>query len=266
MTIIRGLALDRPAACLPCEISCLRDGSAATARVHPARCDFLHAPADLCSGLMRDQSSGFPALTGASRPNTVAKCIWFNRSTACCTCGFVQPTPACNFDSAHVGARLTLEFNMFRAISLAAFTLMLAASPVLAKKQAQENVIIADSAEKFALLVDKIRSQMATGQRYEFLSPADRKLVNDSLDKMGSLLQANGSVEAMNMGDRTRLFNEQERANGILAKNADDRLVCTRVAPTGSHRPVTDCKTYRELEEIRKDTKTQLREFKRGGP
>ena len=141
---------------------------------------------------------------------------------------------------------------MFRAISLAAFTLMLAASPVLAKKQAQENVIIADSAEKFALLVDKIRSQMATGQRYEFLSPADRKLVNDSLDKMGSLLQANGSVEAMNMGDRTRLFN--------------DRLICTRVAPTGSHRPVTDCKTYRELEEIRKDTKTQLREFKRGGP
>ena len=65
---------------------------------------------------------------------------------------------------------------------------MLAASPVLAKKQAQENVIIADSAEKFAVLVDKIRSQMATGQRYEFLSPADRKLVNDSLDKMGSLL------------------------------------------------------------------------------
>src|SRR5690606_38579282 len=60
------------------------------------------------------------------------------------------------------GASPNLEFNMFRAISLVALTLMLAGSPVLAKQKAQENVVIADSAEKFAVLVDKIRSQMAT--------------------------------------------------------------------------------------------------------
>ena len=67
---------------------------------------------------------------------------------------------------------------MFRAISLVALVLMLVASPLFAKQKAQENVVIADSADKFAVLVEKIRSQMATGQRYEFLSPADRKLVN----------------------------------------------------------------------------------------
>ena len=167
-----------------------------------------------------------------------------------------------HLDKADVSGTAIPEFNMFRAMSLAALTVMLATSPVLAaKKNVQENVVIADSAEKFAVLVDKIRSQMTTGQRYEFLSPADRKLVNDSLDKMGSLLDASGTVEAMPMDDRTRLFNEQERANGILAKNADDRLICTRVAPTGSHRPVTDCKTFRQLEEIRKGTETQMREF-----
>ena len=93
--------------------------------------------------------------------------------------------------------------------------------------------------------------------------PADRKLVNQSLDKMGALLDASGSVQAMTKDDRTRLFNEQEKANGILAKNADDRLICTRVAPTGSHRPVTECKTYRESEEIRKNSQTQLREMTR---
>ncbi len=150
---------------------------------------------------------------------------------------------------------------MFRAISLTALVLMLVASPLLAKQKAQENVVIADTADKFAVLVDKIRSQMATGKRYEFLSPGDRKLVNQSLDKMGELLDARGSVEAMSLDDRTRLFNEQERANGILAKNADDRLICTRVAPTGSHRPVTDCKTFRETEEIRKNAQTQLQEM-----
>lgn len=157
---------------------------------------------------------------------------------------------------------------MFRALSLVAVVLMLVASPLLAKQKAQENVVIADSADKFVVLVEKIRSQMATGKRYEFLSPGDRKLVNQSLDKMGALLEASGSVEAMTMDDRTRLFNEQERANGILAKNADDRLVCTRVAPTGSHRPVTECKTYREVEETRKNAQTQLQEMTkfRGNP
>ena len=150
---------------------------------------------------------------------------------------------------------------MSRVISLVALVLMLVASPLLAKQKAQENVVIADSADKFAVLVEKIRSQMVTGQRYEFLSPTDRKLVNQSLDKMSAMLDASGSVEAMSLDDRTRLFNEQERANGILAKNADDRLICTRVAPTGSHRPVTDCKTYRETEEIRKNAKSQLRDM-----
>ncbi len=154
---------------------------------------------------------------------------------------------------------------MFRAISLAAVILMLVASPLLAKQKAQENVVIADSADKFAVLVEKIRSQMATGKRYEFLSTSDRNLVNQSLDKMGAMLEASGSVEAMSMDDRTRLFNEQERANGILARNADDRLICTREAPTGSHRPVTECKTYREVEEGRKDVQARLREMTRPG-
>ena len=152
---------------------------------------------------------------------------------------------------------------MLRAISLVALTLMLAGSPVLAKQKAQENVVIADSAEKFAVLVDKIRSQMATGQRYEFLSASDRKKVNQSLDRMSALLDASGSVEAMTKDNRALLFNEQEKANGILARNADDRLICTRVAPTGSHRPVTDCQTYRETEEIRKNSRTQLNEMTR---
>ena len=161
------------------------------------------------------------------------------------------------------GASPNLKFNMFRAISLVALTLMLAGSPVLAKQKAQETVVIADTAEKFAVLVDKIRSQMATGQRYEFLNASDRKKVNQSLDRMSALLDASGSVEAMTKDNRALLFNEQEKANGILARNADDRLICTRVAPTGSHRPVTDCKTYRETEEIRKNSRTQLNEMTR---
>lgn len=150
---------------------------------------------------------------------------------------------------------------MTRAILLVALIFILFASPVLAKQKAEESVIAADTADKFVVLVEKIRSQMATGQRYEFLSKSDRALVDQSLDKMSVLLNASGSVDAMAKGERVRLFNEQERANGILARNADDRIICTREAPVGSHRPTTTCNTYREMEELRRSSQLQLKDM-----
>ncbi|HOX70455.1 MAG: hypothetical protein WAS23_05105 [Dokdonella sp.] len=152
---------------------------------------------------------------------------------------------------------------MFRAITLVALALVLFASPLAAKKPEEKAVaaVSADTAEKFAVVVERIRSQMAPGKRYEFLSTADRESVNLSFDKMSAMLTASGSVGAMPEDDRLRLFNEQEKVNGLLAKNADDRLICTHVAPVGSHLPVKQCRTAREVADSRSKARRQSESF-----
>ena len=142
---------------------------------------------------------------------------------------------------------------MFRSVSLFALILVVSASPVAAKKPV-EKVVVADTAEKFELLVDKIHGQMAPGKRYEFIDNRDRGSVDLSFKKMAAILATHGSVDAMPIEEKTRLFNEQEKVNGLLAKNADDRLVCAH-APVGSHLPVTSCKTVREIANNRENSR-----------
>ena len=145
-----------------------------------------------------------------------------------------------------------------KSIFLAALALLMAAVPVAAKK-AEKKAVVADTAEKFELLVEAIRGEMAPGKRYEFLQKSDREKVNHALDKMAAILANSGSVDAMSEDDRIKLFNEQEFVNGLLARNADDRLVCTHVAPVGSHLPVRKCRTAREINEDRSAAQRELR-------
>lgn len=149
---------------------------------------------------------------------------------------------------------------MFRSISMAALGLVLMASSAVAKKDV-EKVVVADSAPKFELLVEKIHSQMGEGERYEFMSKRDRQAVDMSFKKMAAILTTNGSVDAMNDDEKIKLFNEQEKVNGLLARNADDRLVCTEVAPAGSHIPVKSCKTAREIERDRNNSRRDMRDM-----
>jgi hypothetical protein len=137
-------------------------------------------------------------------------------------------------------------------------------SPLMAKKPV-EKAVIADTPEKFEVLVEKIRSQMAPGEKYEFLKAKDREIVNGHLDRMAEMLVKAGSVEAMQPEEKAKLFSEQEEVNGILARNADDRLVCTHVAPVGSHLPVTTCHTVRELAQSRENYRRQKVEFDNQG-
>ena len=129
-------------------------------------------------------------------------------------------------------------------------SLMLAA-PSYAKK-AEEKAVAADTPEKFEALVTTIRGQMAPGERYEFLSNTNRNTVNHKLDLMDQMLIKAGSVSAMDHQTQVELFAMQEEVNGILARNASDRLVCTHVAPVGSHIPKTICHTVAELARSKK--------------
>ena len=146
---------------------------------------------------------------------------------------------------------------MFRKISFAAVFVALMATPAFAKKPV-EKVVVADTAPKFEMLVEKIHSQMVDGGRYEFMSARDRQTVDLSFKKMSAMLTSSGSVDAMSKEDQDRLFNEQEKVNGLLARNSDDRLVCQDVAPVGSHLPVRTCKTFRQIAKDRSDTRRDM--------
>ena len=152
---------------------------------------------------------------------------------------------------------------MFRKTSFAAVCVVLMASPAFAKK-AVEKVVVADTAPKFEMLVDKIHSQMIDGGRYEFMKNQDRQAVDLSFEKIAAMLTTSGSVDAMSSEDKDKLFNEQEKVNGLLAKNSDDRLVCTDVAPVGSHLPVKTCKTVREIERDRNNSRRAMRNMDNG--
>jgi len=144
-----------------------------------------------------------------------------------------------------------------KSIFLAVLALLMAALPVAAKK-AEKKVVAADTSEKFEILVQAIRGEMAPGKRYEFLQESDRAKVNESLDRMSALLVSSGSVDAMAYDDRIELFNQQEFVNGLLARNSDDRLVCTYERPVGSHLPVKRCSTVREINEARAIARREL--------
>jgi hypothetical protein len=138
------------------------------------------------------------------------------------------------------------------------FLSVLLSPPLLAKK-AEEKAVVADTPEKFQLLVVNIREEMAPDERYEFLSTKDRDTVNHRLDLMEQMLIEAGSVANMNHETQVKLFSMQEEVNGILARNADDRLVCTHVAPVGSHIPKTKCMTARQAREIREGNRKAIR-------
>lgn len=142
---------------------------------------------------------------------------------------------------------------MIKAVFTIVAAALLFASPVHAKKKPPEDAVQASTYEAFGPLVEKIRGEMIQGERYEFLSTSDRDTVNATLDRMSALLEKSGSVGAMQPEELAQMMTDQEKVNGILARNADDRLVCTHVAPVGSHIPKTKCQTARQIAESREN-------------
>lgn len=146
-------------------------------------------------------------------------------------------------------------------ITLCVLASLIVFSSVVAAKPPEKKAVVADTPEKFELLVTAIQQEMAPGKRYEFLSKANQRVVNDSFDRMGAMLISAGSVDAMSPEQKADLFSIQEKVNGLLAKNADDRLVCSHAAPTGSHIRQTTCHTVREIANSKAAAKSQFNDI-----
>jgi hypothetical protein len=139
----------------------------------------------------------------------------------------------------------------------------LAPAPAFASDKVNEKPVVADTPEKFAIVVDEVRTAMKPGGRYEFIRPDNRIKAEADIEKIGSLLQRWGSVETMSQDQRVQLFNVQENLNGILTHSDSNRLVCEHRAPVGTNIPVTTCQTFGEVEKSHRDAQQYLRDHAR---
>jgi len=122
-----------------------------------------------------------------------------------------------------------------------------------------EPAVNADTKEAFATVSTWVRKQMEDGGRYAHVTSTERGKVDARLTEMGTLLEQKGSVAQMSDAEKTKMFNDQEEVNAILASRDNDRLICKSVAPVGSHLPVKTCKTYGELQEEQRITQDTMR-------
>lgn len=123
-----------------------------------------------------------------------------------------------------------------------------------------ESAVKAVSKSDLIATSDILHKQMVPGGRYEFVTPAERKVVDDKLGEMQALFEKYGSVTDMGKDSKIELFNDQEAVNAILTNRDGDRRICKSVAPTGSLLPKTSCHTYGELERSRRDSQEFMRQ------
>ncbi len=143
------------------------------------------------------------------------------------------------------------------AVLLSSLTSNVKAADAALKAASKEDLVAASAA---------IHKQMVPGGRYEFLTPAERGLVDNKLGEMQSLFEKYGTVATMSQDSKIELFNDQESVNSILTHRDADRRICKSVAPLGSNIPKTTCRTYREVEESQRDSEQYMRDNQMHSP
>ncbi len=99
----------------------------------------------------------------------------------------------------------------------------------------------------FAAQRSQIESDLAGGEKYSEISPADREMVRQSLARIAERLDGVSSVQELSEQAKIGVFNEQEKINTVLTQAAaDSRVMCERVQVLGSHRRTTKCETVAE--------------------
>ena len=137
------------------------------------------------------------------------------------------------------------------------------AGPSFANEKYNEPSVKADTKEAFTEIATTVRKEMDGGGRFEYLKPQERTQVDQGLDQMTALFDKYGSVSAMNEQAKIELFNTQEKVNSVLTLRDRDRVICKKVAPVGSHIPVTTCHTYAQEVEARQGSKKMMDDWGR---
>lgn len=116
----------------------------------------------------------------------------------------------------------------------------------------------------FDVQAERIRSELAGGQRYSEISPEQRTEVLGLLDSIEGRLDGVDAVDRLTPRAKAEVFNEQERVNVLLDQAAaDSRLVCQRERPSGTRRSITVCRTVAELRGQRNEAEGWMRRLER---
>ncbi len=144
-------------------------------------------------------------------------------------------------------------------VAIAAGALLLPTVASAAKVQTPQ--VQADTKAKFETAAAEVRKQMVPGGRFQFLTKEEFAKVNTSLDSIGALFAKYGAVANMDQVIKVALFNDQEVVNSILAQRDDLRLICKPKTSMGTRIPVTECRTYGDIQRARADTHNYMDKF-----
>lgn len=101
----------------------------------------------------------------------------------------------------------------------------------------------------YEAVIADIRTNLEPGGKYAYVPKNDRPAVEEQLNIISSILAKVDSVEELNQRRRVRLFNAQEKLNGLLLQSEADRQHCQTTKLTGTHRTQTVCLTNKQREE-----------------
>jgi hypothetical protein len=130
--------------------------------------------------------------------------------------------------------------------------------------QVKPMTVNADSREAFAAVADEVRQEMGPNGRFQYVSAAERKDIEDGLRRMALIYERAPTVAELNKRDQVALFNEQEVVNSILKNRDSDRVICKRERKTGSNLTTTSCITYGEREAHRRSSQAYMNEVQNG--
>lgn len=113
----------------------------------------------------------------------------------------------------------------------------------------QDNAGKANPVRQFEAVVADIRANLEPGGKYDYVPKIDRPKIEEQLDIISTLLANVDSVDELNQRRKVRLFNAQEKLNGLLLQAEAERVHCQQTKLTGSHRTQTVCLTNKQREE-----------------
>jgi hypothetical protein len=123
----------------------------------------------------------------------------------------------------------------------------------------RQPVVNADTKQNFEAVVAAIHREMQPGGRWQYVDNAGREVVDGRFADMRSLFDQFGTVDKMDPTGRSRLIDDQNAVNEVLAKDDANRMVCEEVAPTGSHITKTICRTYGQIRIDQENAKFNVR-------
>ena len=107
------------------------------------------------------------------------------------------------------------------------------------------------TSQAFELQAARVRKEMEPPGRYDGVSSADRRAVDDQLNVISAILKRRGSSQALTSAEKVDVFNMQERINALLT-GRDDHQICKVENKTGSHFKSKVCVSASDVESVRR--------------